>query len=255
MLAATALSRPTHLRAIAAPVPAPSRAARPLHGEFYPDTLWRVLSANEWFASLDGAAQEALVTNASLSNVPKGTVIDRSAARGMLVTAVRGVMQISRGTGTETTVADVVEPGHWFGYLQSGDAGAESFELKALRACTLLKLDSDALAGLMHAHPQFAQALAQLNWGITRRLLSRLEHVSLPSYRERVRHTLLLLAQRFGAPSHGEWGCVGVKFSQGEIAALARVSRARTNEVMNEFARSGLLRDREGCLEVRRYAV
>ena len=216
---------------------------------FYPDTLWRVMSANPWFSALSGKTQEELIGGASLQNVAKGRVVVRGGGQGALVGLVRGALMIAGDTGSPEVAIDVIEPGQWFGHLGTSQGG-DAYVLRAMRASTVLTMDEGTLQRLWHSCPDIPEAFARLNWEMARRMLERFENAAACTYRDKVRGVLVLLARRFGVARSDGWQIVPVKFNQSEIAALARVSRARTNEVMGDLAERGLIRNRKDGIEV-----
>jgi CRP-like cAMP-binding protein len=223
---------------------------RPLAGVFYPDTLWRVMASNAWFALLDASTQGKLIGNSMLANLPAGEEVLSAGAHVALVGVVRGVLKITGGDASQRHTIEVVEPGQWLAPLQPGPAQGRAWCIEAMKPCTVLLLSASALRGLLASCPDVPEALAQLNWHLATRLMDRFETVSLPAYEERVRRVLALLASRFGEHLDDGWTQLTAKFNQSEIAALARVSRARTNEVLKDFSRSGLVRTRDGRLEL-----
>lgn len=230
------------LRVAHAENPPAAGRAEPCAGAFYPDTLWRVLSANSWFSSLEGATQETLVGSASLQMVPPGRAVNTGSGQGALVGLLRGALQVACAGGSGEVVADLIEPGQWF--------GRGSGVLRAMKPSTVLTLDDRALRSVFDACPDMPRALARLNSEIVDRLLQRFAGLAASTYQERVRHALALMAQRFGTPLPNGWRAIVFKFNQSEIAALAGVSRQSTNKAMCGLAAQGLVRTTGGRLEL-----
>jgi CRP-like cAMP-binding protein len=155
------------------------------------------------------------------------------------------------GSGGEVSVLEHVQPPRLFGLAAFAAAQASSYEAVARQPTQLLVFGPAAYELLMDRVPGFARALmaefAQRYDG-TLRLLEASRHRTAA---ERLQMALTQLTRERGQGPVDAEGCIAVKASQAELAALANLSRQTVNQLLAEAQARGELRAGYRCLWVK----
>lgn len=151
-----------------------------------------------------------------------------------LLLAGRLKVYASNDSGREVVYNELV-PGELLGEMLL-DGGLRSASVKALQPSTCLVVDGQDVQGLLHAHPEFAEALVLS-------LISRLRHatrairaLALEGVYERV--VTLLERVAVGSAGHRQ---VPRTYTQVEIARRVGASREMVNQVLRELVRGGFV--------------
>lgn len=195
------------------------------------------------FGRLTAPSQTRVLAACTVHHVPANSLVhERVDARGAWLGVVSGALGlIATSPGGRAITLDLIAPGEFFGDDAAVRDGFDAPELRALSACRLLVLRSEARRQLMldeqELGPFFVQALSQ-RLRATHRWLTQCLSLSLE---ERVLARLLDLGHRAGVEVDGEVR-IEAPLSQQAIADLVGCSRQRLNLVLRQLSERGVLR-------------
>jgi CRP/FNR family transcriptional regulator, cyclic AMP receptor protein len=112
---------------------------------------------------------------------------------------------------------------------------------EALEAARVLRIPSGILAPLLHSHPGFALAMANLMSGRRRIAESRLEEMIFRTVRGRLAALIARLARSHGRATDGGI-LLDLALAHQDLAGQIGSTRETTTLTLNEFRRGGLLR-------------
>lgn len=151
---------------------------------------------NEWFAALESASQQVLLTHGRRVLVrSRGFVMRRGDPANGFYGVVSGVLAASAVLEDgRQMIFGLLEAGDWLGEASCIDGGPRTHDIHALRESELLHIPPQLFEQLMQSS-RFARAIAVLQSGRTRAMFSFFEDAMLRTTRARVARRLLRLAR------------------------------------------------------------
>jgi CRP/FNR family cyclic AMP-dependent transcriptional regulator len=201
------------------------------------------------FRALTPAELDAISARASTQAYPRGSTILRKGdpATGMIV-ILQGRVRIGlvSDEGKEVTLR-VLGAGEVLGEISFLDGEERSADVTALEDCVALNVERAHFLSLLHGSSDLCLRLMKtLCQRIRRTSLSLEEAISLDLPTRLGRH-LLRMAQDYGIPTP-RGTRIGLRMSQGEIAALVGVSREKVNRQLRSWKSEGVIATDQGYL-------
>jgi CRP/FNR family transcriptional regulator, cyclic AMP receptor protein len=208
------------------------------------------LRANASFDALPHALLAQWLSACAVWSVPRGQVL---AEQGTVPDVCFGLVQGAAELGLRNATGgyalwDLVEPGQWLCVEPLLLNAPLPLRVRTFAPSVFLVMRRSVLRDLQGRHPAVSQALLDLGWRFSARLL-RQSQLREGALRLRLRNTLSSLAERFGVRD-GAWTRIGVTVSQADLAAMVGCTRQRVNLELQKLLRAGELRQQD-----RRYAV
>ncbi|MGH1578619.1 Crp/Fnr family transcriptional regulator [Planktotalea sp.] len=201
---------------------------------------------------LPESAVEALLKKGTVKGYEKGALIlQRGEQETRFFVLLKGTARLSAHTlsGREF-VSIFVEPGNFWGVHACLDDVQESHDALAETEVEVLALPAKALRDLMWENRDVQEALIAFLCQRFRMALDVAEQFATWKPRARLAWRLLYLAQSHGIVAHGRRG-LEVAVSQEALASMINLSRQRTNILLKEMEREGLVRLEYGRIGVR----
>jgi CRP/FNR family cyclic AMP-dependent transcriptional regulator len=139
--------------------------------------------------------------------------------------------------GKEAVVA-ILAPGDFFGEGALAGQRVRIATATALMASTVLVIERDAMAQLLHEEHAFSDRFIRFMLARNLRIEADLVDQLFNSSEKRLARTLLLLA-RYGEPDQGDY--VMPTVSQETLAEMIGATRTRVNFFMNKFRKLGFI--------------
>lgn len=230
-------------------------AVLPLPG-LLPAESQRVESA-PWFAGLSPNLRQAILGQARVQHVKRGTCLLR---RGEAATDWVGVASGALGLCTSwrdgrAFTLELLGPGDWYGDIALIDGSAVDLDIVAQTHSTVLMVSQAGLHRLMQSQPDLRHALLQLDCRRLRHMFRRLEELQTLPLAQRVAIKLQRLLRQFGRPPvtglvPGSARLIELTLTQGDLAGLLCASRQRINGVLRQLQAQGILGGSHGRIEV-----
>lgn len=149
---------------------------------------------NTWFASLEPACRQVLLTQGRTVHVHNhGFVMRRGDPPNGFYGLISGILAASAVIEDgRQMIFGLLEPGDWLGEASCIDGGPRTHDIHALRESWVLHIPPSIFEQLMQG-PRFARAIAVLQSGRSRAMFSFFEDAMLRSTRARVARRLLRL--------------------------------------------------------------
>ncbi|SEB19020.1 Crp/Fnr family transcriptional regulator [Variovorax sp. YR216] len=210
-----------------------------------------VLLSNPWFAELAAEIRDDVFARVRRRELAQGQYLFR---RGDAYEGFYGVLdgsvRISGVTrGGQEAILTFYEPGAWFGEISAFDGLPRTHDAQAHKPTTLLWLQPADFEALLDRHPALPRLFLRLECARLRLVAGAFEEFSTQSFEARLASRLLALAEGFGASnSHGVR--IELHLSQETLAQLVGATRQRINQVLQDWARDGLVEQHRGKLTV-----
>jgi CRP-like cAMP-binding protein len=240
------------------PLPSPAALAGqrlallPLPG-LRPAETQRVESA-PWFAGLSPTLRQAILAQARVQHVRRGTCLMQ---RGSAATDWVGVAGGALALGTSwrdgrAFTLSLLGPGDWYGDIALIDNNPVDLDIVAQVHSTVLTVPRDALRELLQAEPELRSALLQLDCKRLRHMFRRLEELQTMPLSQRVALKLQRLLRQFGRPplAGSTVQQIELTLTQGDLAGLLCASRQRINGALRQLQALGILGCSHGRIEV-----
>jgi CRP/FNR family cyclic AMP-dependent transcriptional regulator len=211
----------------------------------------RLLAANPSFREWPLALRLEWLSACAVWHVPRGQVL---AEQGTVPDVCFGLLQgaaersVRDATGS-CSVLDLAEPGQWFCAESLLLNAPLPFRLRTAAPAVFLVMRRSVLREMQARHAGVSQALVDLGWRFSLRLIEQAGIRAEGTLAIRVRRMLACLASRFGVTEEG-WTRIDLNLSQVELAALVGCSRQRANIEIQKLQGAGELR-----LRNRRYSL
>ena len=143
----------------------------------------------------------------------------------------------------------ILGPKEWFGEVGLFEGGRRSASVKAIETSIVEWMPTEAVRQRMRTDPRFGRALLSTAAGRVRRLTQRVEDQVFLDVPTRLARTIVSLCRDHGEEVDGGV-CIALPLSQSDLGALISATRESVNKHLQRFARSSLLRIRDGQLVV-----
>ncbi|KRW60978.1 Crp/Fnr family transcriptional regulator [Pseudomonas sp. TTU2014-080ASC] len=199
----------------------------------------RMLQGN-WFSSLPGDLQQALLAAAQVQHLDAGQVLFRRGDKpcGLYAVVEGGVRVGAVSSSGKEALLTRVEPPYWFGEISLFDGQPRTHDVFADSATTLLWISQSKLLALLDQEPRYWRDFALLMSQKLRQTFVHLEDMSLLPAPVRLARRLLSIASNYG---EGELKQV-ISLPQEQLALMLAISRQTTNQILRELETQGILR-------------
>jgi CRP-like cAMP-binding protein len=203
-----------------------------------------VLTCVEPFTAARPAEIELLAQAATRVRKPAGApLLEDGVAPDAIYVVLRGRVNLVRaGQGGRDLILMTLGPGDVIGETCAFDRNAASTAAIAAVPVEVLRIGADALAAHLRREPESMMRLMQLVSEKLRDIESVASSLALHDVEERLRRTLVRLAQRQGrrSPSTTGWILAPVP-TQSELARMVGSCRETVSRTLSEMARDGLV--------------
>ena len=218
--------------------------ARDHHGPrlLDPDEL-RIVEANAWFASLSKELHDAILALAFVRQARHGECLFRqgSPAEDWLG-VVRGSVRLCHSASKRRqAVVTFAAPGTWIGDTELADGGAAMHDAYAQGHTKLLSVSRADFQILCQRYVELHGALLRMQCARLRSIVERVADLHALSLEQRMAKQLLCLERAFGVDA-SRGPSIALHVSQLELSELVCASRQRTNIVLKQFEREGIVR-------------
>lgn len=205
-----------------------------------------LLRANASLRALPDAVLAEWLSACAVWSVPRGQVLaEQGTVPDVCFGLVRGAVELGlRTPAGDHAPWDLVEPGQWLCVEALFLNAPLPFRVRTLAPSVFLVMRRTVLRELQARHPAVSQALLDLGWRFSERLLAQSQLRSERALPVRLHRTLSSLAERFGTPD-GDCTRIGVGLSQAELAALVGCARQRVNAAIQKLRQAGKIRVRD----------
>lgn len=202
----------------------------------------------------EGLTQKELAPLAALARArvykARETIVEKGDPPRELFVLLSGRAKVlSRGAEGADAAFNVMGPGQVFGEIAILDGQPRSATVVALEECEIAVVEVPAFRAFLSSSPQVAFKLLGVLAGRVRELTTRLEDHVFLDVPARLAKQLLWLAE-----NHGERTAAGaqieVRLSQLELGNLIGATRESVNKYLNEWTRSGMLKQSRDRLEI-----
>jgi CRP-like cAMP-binding protein len=206
----------------------------------------KTLARQPLFAGVEPQVRSALAQHAQLIHRKRReTVVRQGAPADAVYVILRGRLKITvRSSEGAATSLSVLGPGEIFGELGVLGAASRSADVLALEDATVLRIPGPVFLDAMSSSAALGLALSRL---LAHRLRATGEvfgQTNALQAKARFAQRLLVLLEHFGEDS-ATGKVLDVPLTQMDLAELATLSRQRTNQLLQELKRRGVL-DRDG---------
>jgi CRP/FNR family transcriptional regulator, cyclic AMP receptor protein len=207
-----------------------------------PDEL-RVVETNAWFASLSKELRDAILSLAFVRCARHGECLFHQGAPAEdWLGVVRGSVRVCHSVSKRRqVVATFAAPGSWIGDTELADGGPMMHVAYAQGDTKLLSISRADFQILCHRYDELHSALLRLQCARLRSIGEQVADLHTLSLEQRMAKQLLRLEHAFGVDAvRGPF--IALQVSQSELGELVCASRQRTNSVLKQFEREGILR-------------
>lgn len=197
-------------------------------------------------ALLQGQSQDAVQAFRAVAqplSLARGEILfSEGDPGGNIYVVLHGKLKVTRPADDgKETIFTIVGPDDLLGELAVFDDGPRQATAVALRPCDLVVTTNVDVREWFEAYPATLRRFSELLVARVRRLNDSLEDVYGLDVATRLARVLVRQSAQFGRRT-GLGVQVDLDLSQEELALHVRASRERVNQVLNDFARRGLLR-------------
>ncbi|GJD49048.1 Cyclic AMP receptor protein [Methylobacterium crusticola] len=205
--------------------------------------LARLLAVNPFFASLGGAAVEAIAALCVTRSLEAGRTLFFKGDPGDALYAIRrGQIRITTGTedGRRVTL-NMLGPGDVFGEVALLDGHPRTATALASEPTDLFVILRSDLLALIESRPGLAVQLIELLCARIRWMSERAEEASFLALEQRVARRLLGLCNDYGAE---------VMVSQEDLAVFVGATRESVNRQLQAWKRAGVIATSRGRIRI-----
>ena len=217
------------------------------------------INSGRWFSSLSPSLRHDILRCAHVRRFLDGELIaTRGGAPEQWIACAKGAVRVCSTslTGKQVTLT-YVEPGIWFGDVAIFDGDRRTHDAYAHGPTTILGVNRGDFQKILSQHPEFYDALLQLQARRIRLLFGQVEDLNTLPLRARLAKQLAHLARSYGAQCpESEEVRITLQLAQEELAQLLGASRQRVNQELKTMEREGVIRIEPAGLVVRdRFAL
>lgn len=201
---------------------------------------------------LPQSAVAAFMEKGTFRSYEKGALIlQRGEQKTQFFILLKGTARLSAHTAMGREFVSVfIQPGSFWGVHSSLDDFSESHDALAHTSVEVLAIPAKDLRDLMWENRDVQEALVSLLCHRFRTAVEVAEQFATWTPRARLAWRLLFLAKSHGIAIHGRRG-LEVAVSQESLASMINLSRQRTNILLKEMEREGLVRLQYGRIRIR----
>lgn len=206
-----------------------------------PDKIWYIKNTGELFAHLGAEELKTLAGISRMVKCPRNHQFYLSDdASDALYLVKKGRVRLGRVTarGDEITL-DVLGPGELFGERSLTDEGQRSHFAEATEETLVCIFPRAPFQAFLADHPELTFKLMKIIGLRFQQLETRLEDLTFQPLAERLRTTLVQLAEKHGVQDHQ--GTFRMRITQKDIAYLVGATRESVAEELGRMKQAGLV--------------
>lgn len=210
-----------------------------------------VLAENSLLGHLDPADRARLAEYAQIVRYGADEVIFQrgDSGSGMMAVVTGRVKICAHSEDGKELILNLIKPGEVFGEISLIDGEPRTADAVALETSQLLVLDRRDFLRHLEQNPRMAQRLLAILCQRLRRTSAALEESLFLEVPARLARVVLHLAHAYGIPAKAGT-CIDVKLSQGQLGAIAGITRESVNKQLGLWREAGWVSLRNGYLTV-----
>jgi CRP/FNR family cyclic AMP-dependent transcriptional regulator len=214
------------------------------------------LADSDVFGALADGDLNGLIKQGRTTTYGSGAVIFRKGdpAEDVSIVLHGRVRLTSASRHGREVLFDFIGPGRCFGEMALLERKTRKLEAVAVKPSVVFTLRRRDVLACLEAHPEVAVRIIRVLCARLSRAMEMLEDRTQLGLSSRTARALLRLASEYGS-QEGDAVRIGLKISQGEIAALVGATREKVNRQLCAWCRSGILAVDEGHLTIHRPAA
>jgi CRP/FNR family transcriptional regulator, cyclic AMP receptor protein len=214
------------------------------------------LADSDVFGALADDDLDRLIGQGRTATYPEGAIVFRKGdpAENLMIVLCGRIRLSSASWHGREVLFDFIGPGRCFGEGALIDGTPRKLEATAARPSAVFALRRRDVLACLEAHPEVAVRIVRVLCERLSRAMEMFEHRTQLNLSSRTARALLRLASEYGS-REGDVVRIGLKISQGEIAALVGATREKVNRQLRAWCRSGILAVDEGHLTIHRPAA
>jgi CRP-like cAMP-binding protein len=203
------------------------------------------------FAQLHDADLDAILLRAREQVCEAHTILfNQGDTSGDLFAVIQGRLKVATNLDGGEVLLSIIGSGEVFGEIALLDGEARSATVSAFETCRLMVMPRAAFRALLLAIPALGVRLLEIMAQRVRALTFRAEESLLLDVPTRLAKSILMLANRFGAPAGDGKTRVTIRLSQQELGNLIGATREMVNKCLARLCRQRVLRNRAGILTI-----
>jgi CRP/FNR family transcriptional regulator, cyclic AMP receptor protein len=220
---------------------------------------WQIrdsLADSDVFGALEDDELDRLIGQGRTTSYRSGAVVFRKGdpAEDLMIVLDGRVKLSSASVNGKEVIFDYIGAGRCFGEGALLDGKTRRLEATAVKASAVFALRRRDFLACLEQHPEIAVRIIRVLCERLSRAMEMFADRTQHGLSSRTARTLLRLATEYGSHKGGVVR-IGLKISQGEIAALVGATREKVNRQLCAWCRSGILAVDEGHLTIQRPAA
>jgi CRP-like cAMP-binding protein len=215
-----------------------------------------LLADSDVFGALADDDLDRLIGQGRTATYPGGAIVFRKGdpAENLMIVLCGRIRLSSASWHGREVLFDFIGPGRCFGEGALIDRATRKLEAAAARPSLVFALRRRDVLACLESHPEVAVRIIRVLCERLGRAMEMYEDRTQLGLSSRTARALLRLAGEYGS-REGNVVRIGLKISQGEIAALVGATREKVNRQLCAWCRSGILAVDEGHLTIHRPAA
>ena len=211
------------------------------------------LADSDLFGALSDDDLDRLIEQGRTATYPPGVIVFRrgDAAEDLMIVLCGRIRLSSASQLGREVLFDFIGSGHCFGEGALIHGTTRKVEATAVKPSVVFALRRRDVLACLEEHPEVAVRTIRVLGERLSRAMEMFEDRAQLGLSARTARALLRLAGEYGSQD-GEGVRIGLKISQGDIAALVGATREKVNRQLCAWRRSGILGLDEGHLMINR---
>ena len=214
------------------------------------------LADSDVFGALADDELDGIIKRGRTTTYSSGAVVFRKGdpADDLMIVLDGRVKLSSASVNGKEVIFDFIGAGRCFGEGALLDGKTHRLEATAVKASAVFALRRRDVLAYLEQHPEIAVRIIRVLCERLSRAMEMFEDRNQHGLSSRTARALLRLAREYGS-REGDVVRIGLKISQGEIAAIVGATREKVNRQLCAWCRSGILAVDEGHLTIHRPAA
>jgi CRP/FNR family transcriptional regulator, cyclic AMP receptor protein len=214
------------------------------------------LAGSDVFGALADDELDRLIKQGRTTAYSSGAVVFRKGdpAEDLMIVLDGRIKLSSASVNGNEVIFDFIGAGRCFGEGALLDVKTRRLEATAVKASAVFALRRRDVLACLEQHPEVAVRIIRVLCERLSRAMEMFEDRTRLGLSSRTARTLLRLASEYGS-HEGDVVRIGLKISQGEIAAIVGATREKVNQQLCAWRRSGILAVDEGHWTIRSAAA
>jgi CRP/FNR family cyclic AMP-dependent transcriptional regulator len=214
------------------------------------------LADSDVFGALADDDLDGLIKQGRIRAYSRGAILFRKGdpAEDLMIVLDGRIKLSSASVNGKEVIFDFIGAGRCFGEGALLDRKTRMLEATVVKSSAVFALRGRDVLACLERHPEVAVRIIRVLCERLSRAMAMLEDRTQLGLSSRTARVLLRLASEYGC-YNGDVVRIGLKISQGEIAALVGATREKVNRQLCAWCRSGILTLDEGHVTIHRAAA